>query len=87
VLLMAGFGLGGHLLFRLGFEPAPLLLGFVLGKLLEEKLRQALVLSRGSFLTFVTRPVSCGLLIVAVAVLAIALLPAVSKRRAEVSLS
>src|SRR6185436_12150608 len=70
VLLMAGFGLSGHFLFKLGFEPAPLLLGFVLGKLLEEKLRQALVLSRGSFLPFVTRPVSCGLLVVAVAVLA-----------------
>ena len=87
VLLMAGFGLSGHFLFKLGFEPAPLLLGFVLGKLLEEKLRQALVLSRGSFLPFVTRPVSCGLLVVAVAVLAIALLPSVSKKRAEVSLS
>jgi putative tricarboxylic transport membrane protein len=87
VLLMAGFGIVGHSLFRLGFEPAPLLLGFVLGRLLEEKLRQALVLSRGSFLPFVTRPVSCGLLIVAVAVLIIALLPAVRKKRAEVSLS
>jgi len=87
VLLMAGFGLSGHFLFKLGFEPAPLLLGFVLGKLLEEKLRQALVLSRGSFLPFVTRPVSCGLLLVAVAVLAIALLPSVSKKRAQVSLS
>jgi putative tricarboxylic transport membrane protein len=87
VLLMAGFGLSGHFLFKLGFEPAPLLLGFVLGKLLEEKLRQALVLSRGSFLPFVTRPVSCGLLVVAIAVLSIALLPSVSKKRAEVSLS
>ena len=87
VLLMAGFGIVGHSLSRLGFEPAPLLLGFVLGRLLEEKLRQALVLSRGSFLPFVTRPVSCGLLIVAVAVLAIALLPAVSKKRAQVDLS
>jgi putative tricarboxylic transport membrane protein len=87
VLLMAGFGLAGYGLFKFGFEPAPLLLGFVLGKLLEEKLRQALVLSRGSFLTFVTRPVSCGLLLVAVAVLAIALLPSVGKRRAEISLT
>jgi putative tricarboxylic transport membrane protein len=87
VLLMAGFGLAGYGLLKFGFEPAPLLLGFVLGKLLEEKLRQSLVLSRGSFLTFVTRPVSCGLLIVAVIVLAIALLPAVSKRRAEVNLT
>jgi putative tricarboxylic transport membrane protein len=87
VLLMAGFGIAGHSLFKLGFEPAPLLLGFVLGRLLEEKLRQALVLSRGSFLPFFTRPVSCGLLVVAVAVLVIALLPSVSKKRSEVSLS
>ncbi|MEY2929453.1 MAG: hypothetical protein RL033_202 [Pseudomonadota bacterium] len=87
VLLMASFGLAGYGLFKFGFEPAPLLLGFVLGKLLEEKLRQALVLSRGSFSTFVTRPVSCGLLLVAVAVLAIALLPSVSKKRAEISLT
>src|SRR4051812_5397308 len=81
VLLMAGFGLAGHSLFKLGFEPAPLLLGFVLGRLLEEKLRQALVLSRGSFLPFFTRPVSCGLLVIAVLVLGIALLPSVSKKR------
>jgi len=87
VLLMAGFGLAGHSLFKLGFEPAPLLLGFVLGRLLEEKLRQALVLSRGSFLTFFTRPVSCGLLVVAALVLVIALLPSVSKKRSEVTLS
>jgi putative tricarboxylic transport membrane protein len=87
VLLMASFGLAGYGLFKFGFEPAPLLLGFVLGKLLEEKLRQALVLSRGSFSTFVTRPVSCGLLLVAVAVLVIALLPSVSKKRAEISLT
>jgi putative tricarboxylic transport membrane protein len=85
VLLMAGFGLGGHLLFKLGFEPAPMLLGFVLGRLLEEKLRQALVLSRGSFLTFVTRPVSLGLLLAALIVLVIALLPAGKRQRQELA--
>jgi putative tricarboxylic transport membrane protein len=85
VLLMAGFGLCGHLLFKLGFEPAPLLLGFVLGRLLEEKLRQALVLSRGSFLTFVTRPVSLGLLLATLVVLLVALLPAGRKQREEIA--
>jgi putative tricarboxylic transport membrane protein len=85
VLLMAGFGVGGHVLYKLGFEPAPLLLGFVLGRLLEEKLRQALALSRGSFLTFVTRPVSAGLLLVTALVLVIALLPAGRKQRAELA--
>jgi putative tricarboxylic transport membrane protein len=81
VLLMASFGLAGHLLFKVGFEPAPLLLGFVLGRLLEEKLRQALVLSRGSFLPFVTRPVSAGLLAVTLLVLLVALLPTIRKQR------
>jgi len=49
--MTAGFGLFGYALIKFGFEPAPLLLGFVLGKLMEEKLRQALVISRGIFMT------------------------------------
>jgi putative tricarboxylic transport membrane protein len=84
VAFTAMFGLFGYLLIKLGFEPAPMLLGFVLGKLLEEKMRQALIISRGSFMTFVERPISAGLLIVAVVVLAIALLPSISKKRDEV---
>jgi len=83
VLLTAFFGGVGYVLYKVGFEPAPLLLGFVLGRLMEEKLRQALLLSRGSFVTFVERPVSGGLLLVALAVLVIAVLPAVRKRREE----
>ena len=84
VAFTAMFGLFGYLLIKLGFEPAPLLLGFVLGKLMEEKLRQALIISRGSFWTFVERPISAGLLAVAVIILVIALLPSVSKKRDEV---
>ncbi|MEN5083584.1 tripartite tricarboxylate transporter permease [Bosea sp. TWI1241] len=84
VAFTALFGLFGYLLIKLGFEPAPLLLGFVLGKLMEEKLRQALIISRGSFMTFVERPISLLLLVVAVAVLVIALLPSMSKKRDEV---
>jgi putative tricarboxylic transport membrane protein len=61
-----------------------MLLGFVLGKLMEEKLRQALIISRGSFMTFIERPISAGLLLVAVAILVIALLPSMSKKRDEV---
>jgi putative tricarboxylic transport membrane protein len=83
VLFTAFFGLAGYALFKFGFEPAPLLLGFVLGRLLEEKMRQALVLSRGSFVTFVERPVSAGLLLVALAVLVIAVMPAVRKGREQ----
>ena len=71
------------MLIKFGFEPAPMLLGFVLGKLMEEKLRQALILSRGSFLTFVERPVSVSLLILAVIILVLALLPTFNKKRDE----
>jgi putative tricarboxylic transport membrane protein len=81
VAFTALFGLFGYLLIKLGFEPAPLLLGFVLGRLMEEKLRQALIISRGSFMTFIERPISLGLLIVAVVILIVALLPAISKKR------
>ncbi|BBK30457.1 putative tricarboxylic transport membrane protein [Stella humosa] len=83
VLTAAFFGLAGYTLYKLSFEPAPLLLGFVLGRLMEEKLRQALILSRGSFMTFVERPVSAGLLLVAVLVLVVATLPAIRQRREE----
>ena len=57
------------------------LLGYVLGKLLEEKMRQALIISRGSFMTFVERPISAGLLLVALVILVVALLPSISKKR------
>jgi putative tricarboxylic transport membrane protein len=60
-----------------------MLLGFVLGRLLEEKMRQALVLSRGSLMTFVERPVSAGLLLAAAVILVIALLPAVRRGRED----
>jgi putative tricarboxylic transport membrane protein len=60
-----------------------LLLGFVLGKLMEEKLRQALILSRGDFGTFVTSPVSAGLLLVAALVIIVAVLPSIRKGREE----
>jgi putative tricarboxylic transport membrane protein len=84
VLFTAFFGLVGYTLLKFGFEPAPMLLGFVLGKLMEEKLRQALILSRGSFSTFIERPVSAGLLLVAVVMLVLALLPSIRKGRDEV---
>ena len=84
VLFTAFFGVVGYTLLKFGFEPAPMLLGFVLGKLMEEKLRQALILSRGSFSTFVERPVSGVLLAVAVIMLLIALLPSIRKGRDEV---
>jgi len=81
VYFTAFFGLAGYVFIKLGLEPAPMLLGFVLGKLMEEKLRQALALSEGSFMTFVERPVAAALLVLAAAVMAIAVLPAVSRSR------
>jgi putative tricarboxylic transport membrane protein len=58
-----------------------MLLGFVLGRLMEEKLRQALALSEGSLMTFVERPVAATLLALAAAIMVIAVLPAVSRSR------
>jgi len=81
VVMVVVFGLFGYGLIKLGYEPAPLLLGFVLGKLMEEKLRQALAISRGSLLPFMERPLSASLLILAVVVLIVALLPMINRRR------
>jgi putative tricarboxylic transport membrane protein len=83
VYFTAFFGLVGYLLIKLGLEPAPMLLGFVLGRLMEEKLRQALALSEGSFMTFVERPVSAVLLAIAAVIMVIAVLPAVSRKREQ----
>ena len=84
VLMIGFFGLIGYALIKLGFEPAPMLLGFVLGRLMEENLRRALVISRGDMMTFLERPISATLLAVAVLLLALALLPSVRKGRDEV---
>jgi putative tricarboxylic transport membrane protein len=84
VMFIGFFGLVGYMLIKFGFEPAPMLLGFVLGKLMEENLRRALIISRGSLETFIERPVSAGLLLVALFVLVLALLPAIRKGRDEV---
>jgi putative tricarboxylic transport membrane protein len=84
VMFIAFFGLVGYALIKFGFEPAPLLLGFVLGKLMEENLRRALIISRGDMMTFIERPISAGLLFVALALLVIALLPTIRQSRDEV---
>src|SRR5712672_1049968 len=84
VVLTGIFALVGYSLIKLGFETAPLLLGFVLGRLMEENLRRALLISRGSFATLLQRPVAAGLLAVAVIVLLAAIIPAVRRGREEV---
>jgi putative tricarboxylic transport membrane protein len=78
------FALAGYALGKLGFETAPVLLGFVLGRLMEENLRRALALSRGDPMTFLERPISAGLIAVAVLVLLVAVSPAIRRRRHEV---
>ena len=83
VMMVAVFGMFGYFLIKFGLEPAPLLLGFVLGRLMEEKLRQALVISRGSMWTFVERPLAGSLLFLAVLVLAIAIIPNIRSKREE----
>jgi putative tricarboxylic transport membrane protein len=82
--VVAFFGVLGYFLLKLRCEPAPLLLGFVLGPLLEENLRRAMILSRGDPSTFVTRPISAVLLLLAAAVLVVVFLPSVRKKREEV---
>jgi TctA family transporter len=83
VILAAGFGVFGYVLVKLGCEPAPLALGFVLGALLEERLRTAMLLARGNPMTFIERPISAGLLLVAVVMLASVLLPKIRRRRED----
>jgi putative tricarboxylic transport membrane protein len=76
VLVMVMFGVLGYLFRKFGYEPAPLVLAFVLGPMLENNLRKALILSQGDFMTFVTKPISAVCLGLAAAALVIALLPA-----------
>ncbi|MBI1942019.1 MAG: tripartite tricarboxylate transporter permease, partial [Betaproteobacteria bacterium] len=84
--LMALFGLLGYVCAKLECEPAPLILGFILGPLREETLRRAMLLSRGDPTVFVSpdKPISLGFLIASVILLAIIALPALRKTREEV---
>jgi putative tricarboxylic transport membrane protein len=81
---VAIFGLLGYVLLKLDFEPAPLVLGFVLGRLLEEKFRQSLLISGGNLQTFVDRPISATLLVLTALVVLISLLPAISRKRDQI---
>jgi TctA family transporter len=81
VLLMALFGVLGYVFVKLDFEPAPLLLGFILGPMMEDNLRRAMTISRGDPMVFVTRPLSLGLLTLALLLLVAILFPSIAKRR------
>jgi TctA family transporter len=83
VMQTAFFGLLGVVFAKLACEPAPLLLGFVLGPMMEENLRRALLLSRGDPTVFATRPISAGLLAAAILLVLVITLPNMRRRREE----
>jgi len=84
VILLASFGLLGYVMSKFGFEPAPMILGVVLGSRMEESLGQAMIISNGDFSTFITRPISAALLLVSVFLLVIVAMPNIGKRRGEI---
>jgi len=83
VMQTAFFGALGVLFAKLECEPAPLLLGFVLGPMMEENLRRALLLSRGDPTVFATRPISAGLLVAAILLVLVITLPNIRRQREE----
>jgi len=83
VYMTAIFGVIGYVFYKLKCEPAPLLLGFILGPMMEENLRRAMLLSRGDPTTFFTRPLSLGLLLGALALVIVVTLPAIRSKREE----
>ena len=83
VYLMALFGVLGYIFRKLDCEPAPMMLGFILGPMMEEYLRRALLISKGNAMVLLTRPISATLLIVSAVALVIVLLPALRKKREE----
>ena len=85
VFVMVLFGVLGYLMRKFGYEPAPLVLAFVLGPMLENNLRKSLMLSQGDFTFFVEKPISAACLALAVAVLVAPLLPALARRRARLA--
>jgi TctA family transporter len=83
IILTCVFGLLGYVCVKLACEPAPLILGFILGPMMEENLRRAMLLSRGDPSVFVTKPISAVLLGIAVVLLLIVVAPAVRQKREE----
>ena len=83
VYLMALFGVVGYIFVKLDCEPAPMLLAFILGPLMEEYMRRALLLSRGDPMVFLQRPISATLLAIGVAAVVVASLPALTRKREE----
>jgi putative tricarboxylic transport membrane protein len=83
VYLMAAFGLLGYVFAKLECEPAPMLLGFILGPMMEEYLRRAMLLSRGDPMILLQRPISATILVVAALAMAVVLTPAIHAKREQ----
>jgi len=83
VFLMAMFGFLGYLFRKLDCEPAPMLLGFILGPMMEEHLRRAMLISKGDATVFLSRPISATMLVLALVLLASVLAPTVRRKREE----
>ncbi len=83
VYFMAVFGLLGYIFRKLGCEPAPMMLGFILGPMMEEFLRRALLLTKGDPTVFIRRPISATMLVIAVLAMISVVLPALRKKREE----
>jgi putative tricarboxylic transport membrane protein len=82
-LIMAAFGLLGYICVKLECEPAPMILGFILGPLMEENLRRAMLLSRGDPFVFFQKPISATFLVISIVLLVIIALPALRAKREE----
>jgi TctA family transporter len=85
IYLTALFGLFGFICMKLGFPPAPLLLGYVLGPMMEENLRRSMLMSGGDASVFVTRPISLAFIVATVLILVVMILPAARQRRLEIA--
>jgi putative tricarboxylic transport membrane protein len=85
IYLTALFGVIGFICMRLGFNLAPMLLGFVLGPMMEENLRRAMLMSGGDASVFIRRPISAAFIVATIVILIVMVLPAIRKRRSEIA--
>jgi TctA family transporter len=85
IYLTALFGIFGFVCMKLGFPPAPMLLGYVLGPMMEENLRRSMLMSGGDASVFFTRPISVAFIIATLLILIVMVAPAVRERRREIA--
>ena len=83
---MVGFGVLGYVFMKLDCEPAPFILGFLLGPMLEENFRRSMLLSRGDFSIFITHPISAGFILAAVALIVMMIVPSIRKNKDQAAL-